>query len=437
MATELPTRPISQLVAATRSGELSARELVDACLGAIAAREDVLQAWVHLDPELARTQAERLDALPADERGPLHGLPVGVKDIIDTADQPTQHGSPVYAGNQPSADATCVARLREAGAVVLGKTVTTEFAGFHPGPTTNPHDPSRTPGGSSSGSAAAVGAGTVPLALGTQTAGSIVRPASFCGVVGAKPTFDRVPADGVKPFSPSLDTVGTFTHDAAGATLALAVLTGEDPMGPAATAPGEGPAPRLGFARTPEWDRLPGTTRTAVEDAAARLGNDLDVVEVELPAAFDGLVEAQMALMMTEATEALARERRDHAAQLSSRLRDGLRVGDRHRWAVDAARAHVERCRALLSDVFEGIDALLAPAVLGEAPPLEEGTGDPLLCRSWTALGTPAVAVPGLVGPDGLPLGVQVIAPRGADATALDAVAHVQPRLAGRGLLHG
>jgi len=424
VANDLPTRSVTELAAATRAGELSARELVDACLDAVAAREDVLQAWVHLDPELARTQADRLDALPADQRGPLHGIPVGVKDIIDTADQPTQHGSPVYAGNRPTQDATCVARLRTAGAVVLGKTVTTEFAGFHPGATTNPHDPERTPGGSSSGSAAAVGAGTVPLALGTQTAGSVVRPASFCGVVGAKPTFDRVPTAGVKPFSPSLDTVGTFTLDAAGAALALAVMAGEDPADATLDA-----APRIGFARTHEWGQLPTATRLAVEAAATRLGAHLEVVEVDLPDAFDGLVEAQMALMMAEATQALATERRDHGEELSDKLRAGLRIGDRHLWALDAARHHVHRCRALLDEVFAGVDVLLAPSALGEAPLATEGTGDPLLCRIWTALGTPAVAVPGLVGPDALPLGVQLVAPLGADSTALAATAHVQPLL--------
>lgn len=427
MATDLLRRPLTELVAATRAGELSARELVDACLAAIADREDVLQAWAHLDPELARAQADRLDAVPADRRGPLHGVPVGVKDIIDTADQPTEYGSPIHAGHRPAADATCVARLRAAGAVVLGKTVTTEFAGFHPGPTTNPHDPARTPGGSSSGSAAAVGAGTLPLALGTQTAGSVVRPASFCGVVGTKPTFDRVPTDGVKPFSPSLDTLGTFTHDPAGAALAVAVLAGEDPT---AAAVAGGP-PRIGFARTHEWDQLPGSTRTAVEDAAARLGAHLDVIPVDLPAPFDGLVEAQTVLMMAEATDALAAERRDHLEELSDELRDGLRVGDRHRWAADAARAHVQHCRTLLGDVFARVDVLLAPSTLGEAPPLAAGTGDPLLCRIWTALGTPAVAVPGLTGPDGLPLGVQLVAPLGGDAAALHATAHVQPLLAG------
>lgn len=409
---DLPTRSVVELAGLLRAGELGAAELTKACLDAIDAREGELHAWAHLDPEVALTRARELDQLPAGERGPLHGIPVGVKDIIDTADLPTEYGSPIYADHRPGADAEVVARLRAAGAVILGKTVTTEFALFHPGPTTNPHDSSRTPGGSSSGSAAAVGAGTVPLALGTQTAGSVVRPASFCGVVGVKPTFGAIPTRGVKPASPALDTVGIFTRDVAGAEHVLGVL-GVLAGTPSAT--GTPDRLRVGVARTPEWDLLPADTFTRIERAI----DALRVHEIELPAPFVGLVEAQTCVMNVEVTHALADERTYHYEQLSPALRERLAVGDRATWAYDAARAHVERCRGLLSILFASVDVLVAPSVLGEAPPLEEGTGDPVLCRAWTAIGTPAVSVPGLTGPAGLPLGIQVIAPPGRDVLAL------------------
>lgn len=413
---DLVGRPVVDLAARLRAGELGAVELTRACLEGIEGSEDELHAWAHLDPDRALARARELDGLPAGERGPLHGVPVGVKDIIDTADLPTEYGSPIYAGNRPAADAEVVARLRAAGAVVIGKTVTTEFALFHPGSTVNPHDPSRTPGGSSSGSAAAVGAGLVPLALGTQTAGSVVRPASFCGVVGVKPTFGAIPTRGVKPCSPALDTVGVFARDVAGAAHAVEVLSDG---GAAGAARRDREPVRVGFARTPEWDVVPADTRTRVERAVEALASSLDVREVELPDPFRGLADAQTYVMNVEVTHALAAERRQHYEGISTALRVRLAVGDKATWAYDAARAHVERCRGLLPIAFASVDVLLAPSVLGEAPPLEEGTGDPLLCRAWTALGAPAVSVPGLTGPAGMPLGVQVIAPPGRDDLAL------------------
>jgi amidase len=423
---ELAARSVVELAGLLRAGELGAAELVTACLDAIAAREGELHAWAHLEPELALARARELDRLPAAERGPLHGIPVGVKDIIDTADLPTEYGSPIYAGHRPSADAGVVSVLRAAGAVVIGKTVTTEFALFSPGPTTNPHDVSRTPGGSSSGSAAAVGAGTVPLALGTQTAGSVVRPASFCGVVGVKPTFGAIPTDGVKPCAPSLDTIGVFARDVAGAAYALRVLADLDHSADDLL---DRPI-RVGFVGTPEWDAVPPDTRSRIEQAVAALAPSLHVRDVELPAPFAGLVEAQTVVMNVEATRALAAEREQHADQLSAALRRQLNSGDRTVWAYEAACDHVQRCRAVLPDVFADADVLLAPSVLGEAPLLEQGTGDPVLCRAWTALGTPAVSVPGLTGPTGLPLGVQVIAPPGRDDLALTSAQQIGELLA-------
>ncbi|WP_165367394.1 amidase [Phytoactinopolyspora endophytica] len=423
---DLPGRPVADLVELLRAGSLGAAELTVACLDAIEAEETTLRAWAHLDGDLALKRARELDALPAGERGPLHGIPVAVKDIIDTADQPTEYGSPIYAGYRPADDAEVVARLRAAGAVVIGKTVTTEFALFQAGPTTNPHDPSRTPGGSSSGSAAAVAAGTIPLALGTQTAGSIVRPASFCGVFGVKPTFAAVPTRGVKACAPSLDTVGVFARDVAGAEHALRVMA--DDAQPDVSEPPQ--RIRVGFARTHEWGLIPAESRSRIEQAVKRVATELDVVDVELPAPFAGLSEAQTHLMLVDVSRVFGYERARYADQLSLRLREVFAAGDRSTWAYEAARAHVRHCRELLDDVFTPVDVLLAPSVLGEAPLREQGTGDPLLCRAWTALGTPAVSVPGLAGPAGLPLGVQVLAPLGKDGVALTAARRIGALLA-------
>ncbi|GGI04264.1 amidase [Egicoccus halophilus] len=408
------------------AGEITVVEVVRGCLDAIADREEQLQAWVHLDAELVLERARVLDALPPERRGPLHGVPVGVKDIVDTADQPTGHGSPIYTGNEPDADAVAVARLRAAGAVVVGKTVTTEFALFQPGPTRNPHGISRTPGGSSSGSAAAVAAGQVPLAIGTQTAGSIVRPASFCGVFGAKPTFGAVPLDGVKLCSPSLDTVGLLGSDVDGIAVGLGVMA-DDPERFRPVDLGE--RPRIGFVRTPWWHEVERGERGRIETAVEALAGDLDVVEVELPAEFAGLVDAQQVVMGVEVLDALAFEIEHHGSRLSARLRAYLDDARRMRDEFDQAVALRESCRRQLDAAFGELDVWLAPSVLGEAPDAAT-TGDPLLCRPWTLLGTPTVAVPGLRGGDGLPLGLQTIARPGDDGRALGAARLVSERLA-------
>lgn len=382
-------------------------DAVQRCLDRIAERDEEVRAWTVVDP-----QQEASD-------GPLAGLPVGIKDIIDTADMPTEYGSPIYAGHQPDRDAICVARLRAAGALVLGKTVTTEFALFHPGPTRNPHDLTRTPGGSSSGSAAAVADGMVPVALGTQTAGSVVRPASFCGVFGFKPTFGLVPTDGVKPCAPSLDTVGVFARDVDGLAAVTTVMAGTDvPVGPEPQ--------RVGFVRTFEWEGAEPATREALERLARRVG----AADVSLPDSFAGLVAAQERLMAHEAVISLAVERAEHTARCSPRLLALLETGDAVT-AEDAAAALRLRdaARAGLDRLFADHDALLAPAVLGEAPLGLDATGDPLFCRVWTLLGNPCVAVPGLQGPHGLPLGVQVIAPLGQDHVALGAARWLADRI--------
>lgn len=405
------------LVAAAQRGELDVVTTATRTLARLAEIDPDLRSFVAVDADAVLARARELDA--AGPSGPLHGVPVALKDIIDTADLPTCYGSPIYADHRPSVDATVVRRLREAGALIVGKTVTTEFALFHPGPTRNPHDMSRTPGGSSSGSAAAVAAGIVPIALGTQTAGSVIRPASFCGIVGAKPTFGRVPFDGVKVCAHSLDTLGVMALDVEDAALALSVMTGDD-LGfmTARAALTERPL-RLGW-----W---PGATAmdpeaaavvAAAREHAVRRG-DVEVVEVVLPAWFGELITDQQALMRTEAHAALAAERTEHAELLSEALRSYLEPGPDPDGAARALARRPE-AQAALAAALAGLDGLLTPSVLGEAPPLAT-TGDPSLCRTWTLLGVPAVAVPGLVGPSGLPLGVQVVGPHGADGWTLAA----------------
>jgi Asp-tRNA(Asn)/Glu-tRNA(Gln) amidotransferase A subunit family amidase len=418
---------VDGVASAVRDGRVTSEALVTDCLDRAAAHEPVLHAWAHLDADRALEEARRRDREPP--RGPLHGVPVAVKDIIDTVDQPTAYGSPIHRGHRPDRDATAVARLREAGAIIVGKTVTTEFALFQPGPTTNPHDPSRTPGGSSSGSAALVAAGIVPLAVGTQTAGSVVRPASFCGVLGAKPTFGAVPTDGVQPCSTTLDTVGVFGCDVGDVAVALGVMAGD--IGRFAPAELDD-RPRVGFCRTPQWDQLEPATRATLEAAAERLAAHVDLVEVALPARFARLVDAQRIIMAVEARHELTWERTHHADQLSDQLRTYLDEAAALEPRYDDAVALAARCRAELPAVFADPPLLLAPSVLGEAPPIR-ATGDPLLCRSWTLLGTPTVAVPGLLGPAGLPLGVQTIAAPGEDALALAGAARVAHHLAALG----
>jgi Asp-tRNA(Asn)/Glu-tRNA(Gln) amidotransferase A subunit family amidase len=405
------------LVAAARRGELDVVATATDTLERIARLDGELQAFVAVDEAAVLARARELDA--RGPTGPLHGVPVALKDIIDTADLPTRYGSPIYADHRPAADAAVVRRLRDAGALIVGKTVTTEFALFHPGPTRNPHDHARTPGGSSSGSAAAVAAGLVPLALGTQTAGSVVRPASFCGIVGVKPTFGLVPFDGVKVCSASLDTLGVLAVDVADAALALSVMAGEDLPLASALADLAGRPLRLGW-----W---PGAT-SMDPDAAAVLdrarehavrSGAVELVDIDLPPWFGGLVEEQRTLMLSEAHAALTAERTEHQGLLSESLRAYLEPGPD---VAGAARALAHRAEAqeVLARALDGLDALLTPSVLGEAPTLDT-TGDPALCRTWTLIGGPAVAVPGLVGPSGLPLGVQLVGSAGDDVKVLAA----------------
>jgi amidase len=415
----LPGLGAAEALARLRAGTLSSEDLVRACLERIAREDVALGAFEHLDPDAAVAAARAIDA--ARPRPPLAGLPVAVKDIVDTAGLPTECGSPVHRGRRPERDAACVARLRAAGAVVLGKTVTTEFAFYRPGKTRNPHDPARTPGGSSSGSAAAVAAGLVPAALGTQTAGSVIRPASFCGVVGLKPTFGLLPLDGVCPFAPSLDTLGVFVRD----VVALAPLL-EALGAPVATPPRRDP-PRIVLCRTEQWPLAEPSTRRIVEEAAAALARaGAAVREAEPGAPFAGLADAQRTVMAAEAARTFREIRARHGDLLSPVLTAFLREGDLVSAEREAAaRAQARACRAELPALLGDADVLLTPSAIGEAPLGLEATGDPAFNRIWTLLGTPCLSLPVARGPAGLPVGVQLVARPGADGALLSAAAWI------------
>jgi Asp-tRNA(Asn)/Glu-tRNA(Gln) amidotransferase A subunit family amidase len=385
--------------------ELRAVDLVRACLARVAERDGEVQAFVHIDPDAALAQAHALDAGPL--RGPLHGLPLGVKDLFDTAELPTAYGSALYAGHRPAADAAAVALCREAGALVLGKTVSTEFAYFQPGPTRNPHDLGHTPGGSSSGSAAAVADHMLPLALGTQTAGSIIRPAAFCGVVGYKPSWGRVPRAGVKSLSETLDTVGGFGRSVRDVALLGSVLTGDARLREELA----GAAPRINLCRTSDWPQVDEDTQRAWDEAVAALAPQAAAMaDVALPVDLHQLVAAQKAVMAFEMSRSLSHERLRHAAHLSERLRalldEGRALpGEQHAAHLLSSAAARQRIDAL----FDRFDVLITPSAIGEAPAGIAATGDPLFCRAWTLLGLPCVHLPFTRGRHGLPIGLQLV----------------------------
>lgn len=408
--------------------EITAEQMARACLARIEERERTVGAWIHLDPDAVLAQARRLDAGPV--RGPLHGLPIGVKDIIDTIDMPTGCGSPAYAGNRPRVDAAGVALARAAGALILGKTVTTEFAWFHPGKTANPRVPENaapcTPGGSSSGSAAAVADCMVPLAFGTQTAGSIVRPASYCGCVGYKPTYATLPRAGVKPLAEGLDTLGVMARSPGDAALLVGALSGRDLL-----LPPLGKAPTIALCRTHEWPAALPETVAALEHAAktaARAG--AQVKDLTLPQEFAGLLQAQIDLMNYEAYRALATDRVHQLDKLSDTLKMLLDTASKVDAArYDEARALAAACRAMLGEVFGDADAILAPSAPGEAPRGLAATGNPIFCRTWTLLGVPAMNIPCSQGPNGLPVGVQIVGRINDDARAIAVAEWLQQKL--------
>jgi len=418
----------TEIAAQVAAGTITCEQVARSCIERIARREPQVKAWSYFDPEQVLAAARQLDR--ASERGPLHGVPVGVKDVIDTCDMPTEMGSPIYRGHRPPADAACVALLRAAGALIFGKTVTCEFAGATPAQTTNPHDPTRTPGGSSSGSGAAVADFMVPLAFGTQTGGSVQRPSSYCGIVGYKPTFDLINITGVKSAASSLDTVGLMARTVEDVALALQVLVSGAPV---SWLPADATL-RIGLCRTYAWDSAEPATRDAVEDAARRLaGFGFTVRDVTLPAAFSELPVTREIINDYERARGMAHEWQTHRGQISEGLAKTIRNGyamslDRY---VEACR-HVERCRYELRDVLAGHDVLLAPTVAGEAPVGLSWTGDHRFQSIWTQLRVPAVTLPTHAGPNGMPVGIQLVAAPYRDRELLAAARLVLQRL-GRG----
>lgn len=406
--------------------ELTAEALMRSCLEHIAAREPAVLAFAHLDPDAALAQARALDAGPL--RGLLHGLPLGVKDIFDTADQPTAYGSPIYAGHRPAADAAPVALARAGGAVIAGKTVTTEFANMTAGATRNPLNPAHSPGGSSSGSAAAVADFMLPLALGTQTAGSIIRPAACCGVVGFKPSFGRVPRAGVKPNAESMDVVGGFGRTVEDAALLAAVLL--DDRRVLDEAPPD--TLRLGLVQGPDWAQAEHDVHTCWDQAVRVLAPKLARCEdAPLPADFADVAAVQAALQAHETARSLAHEYRVHAQRLSPALRALLEAGA----AIDARqvelhRARAERWRRETEALFERYDVLLAPSAVDEAPEGLPFTGDPIFCRPWSLLGLPCVHLPFARAASGLPVGLQLVGRQGEDHRVLAAARRAMDWLA-------
>lgn len=412
-------------------GEMTAREYLEAHIAVIEAREGEVKAFAWFDPDFARQTADQLDMHRRSGRpvGPLHGVPVALKDVIDTVKIPTENGCAADADRVPTGDAWIVQALKAAGAVIIGKTVTTELAFMHPGATTNPHNVAHTPGGSSSGSAAAVAAGMVPLAIGTQTGGSVVRPAAFCGVTGFKPTFGAIPRTGVLSQSPSLDTLGVFARDVADAALLTDVLAGHDPADNA-TAPA--PAPRLlvtateapplkpvfAFVKTPGWDEIAtDETKAAFAELTEALGEQ--AFEVPLPAPFNDAEALRRRINFAEMAKSYHRYTRV-IDTLGDATRDAIKEG-----ATITAKDYLaaldwrDVLYAAAEEVFEHCDAILCPAAPGPAPEGLAHTGNSIFNGLWTYLGTPAITLPLFEAENGLPMGVQLVGPRGNDARLL------------------
>jgi Asp-tRNA(Asn)/Glu-tRNA(Gln) amidotransferase A subunit family amidase len=424
MSANIADLGLFEMAEAVRQGQLRSVDLVEACLERIARREAQVHAWAWLDPAAALASARQRDQQPP--AGPLHGVPIAVKDIMDTVDMPTGYGSPIYQRNRPSWDASCVAMARRAGAVILGKTVSTEFAYFAPGSTANPRNLLHTPGGSSSGSAAAVADGMVPAGFGTQTAASVTRPASYCGVVGYKASLGGFNLAGIKAFAPAFDSLGTLTrdvHDAQWLRWALLGKPGSPDGGMRST------TPRIGICRTPWWAGADPDCQRAIESAAQALAAaGALVADVELPVHFDQLATHHKTLMAYEAAHSLAFEYDSHKAALSPQLRqlieDGMAVRREQYLATQQIAA---LAREQFAHWMNDWDALLAPSATGAAPLGLYATGDPLFSRMWTLLGLPSVTLPGASAANGLPIGVQLICRIGEDEQLLATARWAEP----------
>jgi Asp-tRNA(Asn)/Glu-tRNA(Gln) amidotransferase A subunit family amidase len=432
MATLRSIRELSilELRAELTSARLSPRDVVQACKARIEERGDTIGAWTALDWEHVDRQLEMLLDQKSEARGPLWGIPLGIKDLFDTEGLPTAYGSEIYAGFQPAADAACVACLQAAGAIVLGKTVTTEFACFKAGKTRNPLNYSRSPGGSSSGSAAAVADYMVPAALGSQTAASVIRPAAFCGIVGFKPTYGRISLAGAKALCNSLDTVGVLARTVADVALLASVLTARSDW----TATMTTNPPSIRLARTMDWQRATSAAVGAVENTMEVLMRaGALVTRGETPNAFQILAETHGVIMAYETARELAYERHRHWDRLSTQLRALLEKGERVKSSTyDKALSERDYAVLKLDALFQGADVIASPSALGEAPLFEEGTGDPLMCRAWTLLRLPLITLPCGNGPNGLPLGVQLATRPGEDAKLLAVASWVAAKLSGQ-----
>lgn len=415
-------------------GDITSEALVGACLERIAERDAAVEAWAYLDPQSAMAAARGCDAARAAKRplGRLAGIPVGVKDIIDTTDMPTENGTAVHAGRRPSTDAAIVTQLKAEGAIILGKTVTTELAFFGPGKTKNPKDPARTPGGSSSGSAAAVSDFQVALALGTQTAGSIIRPASYCGSIGYKPTFGYASRTGVLAQSAPLDTVGGYARTVADIALLIDSISGYDladrdmtcGQKPSLSAALQSPlarAPRFAFVKTPAWSQAEANARAAIEQFARGFGARAEIVETALPTEFEGSLRLQQIVQFADISKNYGPIADANPSRVSDKLKDVIAEGRTFSSAdYAAARAEREPLYDALRPILVNYDAILTPAAAGPALPGLQSTGSPTFNALWTYLGTPCISLP-LLEVDGLPLGVQLAGARGGDANLLKA----------------
>ena len=411
------------LAAAIEAGDLTSEAVTAAHLERIQEREPEVQAWAHLAPEQALAEAEARDKGP--RRGPLYGVPFGVKDIIDSHDLPTEHGSPIHKGRQPTADAACVAYARHNGGVLLGKTVTTEFAHVHPGKSRNPHNAAHTPGGSSSGSAAAVGAGMVPWAFGTQTAGSVIRPAAYCGVVGYNPSWGEFNTEGVRGNVRSFDTVGVMARAVEDLALIRSAATTEPFTQIAAPSLGD---LKIGLCRTPYWDQACPATQGFIEHAASALARaGASVADFALPNGFAGFEHAIRNVAGYEFAGAMAWERLNRREQLSSALLNG-RVNDGLSVSLEQYRASMAGLgiyRAQVGIASRQLDILLCPSAPGEAPEGLETTGAATFNGLWTSLHLPCVTLPLFTGPKGLPIGLQLVGHYGQDLRLIAAAAAI------------
>ena len=406
------------------AGAITSVALVEDCLTRIAAREPDVHAWAYVDRERALAQARACDAAP--RRSALHGIPVGIKDIFDTFDMPTAYGSAIYKDHQPSSDTAIVGLLRRAGAVILGKCVTTEFASPVPAGTRNPHDPTRSPGVSSSGSAAAVADYMVPLSVGSQTGGSTILPASFCGVVGFKASLSGLDRGGVRHLRPTLDTMGLFARSVGDIALARAVLVGQHVSAAQVDTP-----VRVGVCRSIVWDEAAPESRTAIELASRQLADaGAAMHEAEMAPVFADIEQTFRVISSVEGARALATETRDHSA----RLNHWIQAGHANARQIDGARLgraylHAIQCQQALAETFQRCDVLITPAACGEAVADLTGVLNSAFNRIWTLMHMPCVTIPAFTGPNGMPVGLQIVGPAGADDRTIAVAQWIAERL--------